>query len=68
MRIEIEAEELIAILDYIKGQRGLIGNADDLAKAIKEKLPEKIKRLTETRDQCVKSVPISSNSLTDWKS
>ena len=29
MKIEIEAEELIAILDYIKGQRGLIGNADD---------------------------------------
>lgn len=68
MKIEIEAKELTTLLDYIKEQRKPIGNADDLAKVIKEKLPEKIKRLTETRDQCVKSVPISSNSLTDWKS
>lgn len=34
MKIEIEAKELTALLDYIKGQREPIGNADDLAKSI----------------------------------
>ena len=38
MKIEIEAKELTALLDYIKEQRKPIGNADDLAKVIKEKL------------------------------
>ena len=41
MKIEIEAKELTVLLDYIKEQRKPIGNADDLAKVIKEKLPEK---------------------------
>lgn len=36
MKIEIEAKELTALLDYIKEQRKPIGNADDLAKVIKE--------------------------------
>lgn len=36
MKIEIEAKELTALLDYIKGQREPIGNADDLAKSIME--------------------------------
>lgn len=34
MKIEIETKELIALLDYIKGQREPVGNADDLAKEI----------------------------------
>lgn len=42
MKIEIEAKELTALLDYIKGQREPIGNADDLAKSIMENLPHKM--------------------------
>lgn len=34
MKIEIETKELTALLDYIKGQREPIGNADDLAKEV----------------------------------
>ena len=67
MKIEIEAEELIAILDYIKGQRGLIGNADDLAKAIKEKLPEKTKKLMESSERFVKTSSINSGNSINWK-
>ena len=36
MKIEIDAKELTALLDYIKGQREPIGSADDLAKSIIE--------------------------------
>ena len=67
MKIEIEAEELIAILDYIKGQRGLIGNADDLAKVIKEKLPEKTKKLMESSERFVKTSSINSGNSINWK-
>lgn len=42
MKIEIETKELIALLDYIKGQREPIGSADDLAKSIIENLPHKM--------------------------
>lgn len=42
MKIEIETKELIALLDYIKGQREPIGSADDLAKSIMENLPHKM--------------------------
>lgn len=42
MKIEIETKELIALLDYIKGQREPIGSADDLAKFIMESLPHKM--------------------------
>lgn len=42
MKIEIETKELIALLDYIKGQQEPIGSADDLAKSIIENLPHKM--------------------------
>lgn len=34
LKIEIDVKELIVLLDYIKGQREPVGNADDLAKEV----------------------------------
>lgn len=42
MKIEIDAKELTALLDYIKGQREPIGSVDNLAKSIMENLPHKM--------------------------
>lgn len=42
MKIEIETKELIALLDYIKGQREPIGDVDDLAKSVMDNLPNKM--------------------------
>lgn len=42
MKIEIDVNELTALLDYIKGQREPIGNADDLAKSIMKNIPHKM--------------------------
>lgn len=42
MKIEIDAKELTALLEYIKGQREPVCNADDLAKSIMENLPHKM--------------------------
>ena len=44
MKIEIDANELTALLEYIKGQREPVCNADDLAKSIMENLPHKMKK------------------------
>jgi hypothetical protein len=67
MKIEIEAKELTALLDYIKEQRKPIGNADDLAKVIKEKLPEKTKKLMESSERFVKTFSINSGNSINWK-
>lgn len=42
MKIEIDTKELTALLDYIKGQREPIGNAQALAEEIVKGLPQKI--------------------------
>ena len=42
MKIEIDVKELTALLEYIKGQREPVCNADDLAKSIMENLPHKM--------------------------
>ena len=42
MKIEIDVKELATLLDYLKGKRGPIGSADDLAKSIMENLPHKM--------------------------
>lgn len=42
MKIEIETKELTALLDYIKGQREPIGNAQVLAEEVVKGLPQKI--------------------------
>ena len=42
MKIEIDAKELTALLDYIKGQREPIGNTNNLVKSIMENLPNKM--------------------------
>lgn len=67
MKIEIETKELTAFLDYIKGQREPIGNADDLAKVIKEKLPEKTRKLMESSERFVKTSSINSGNSINWK-
>ena len=67
MKIEIDAKELIAILDYIKEQRNLVENVDDLAKVIKEKLPEKTKKLMESSERFVKTSSINSGNSINWK-
>lgn len=42
MKIEIDVKELTALLDYIKGQREPIDNAQALAEEIVKGLPQKI--------------------------
>lgn len=42
MKIEIDAKELTALLEYIKGQREPVGNAQALAEEIRKNLPNKI--------------------------
>lgn len=67
MKIEIEVKELITLLDYIKEQRKPIGNTDDLVKVIKEKLPEKTKKLMESSERFVKTSSINSGNSINWK-
>lgn len=45
MKIEIDVKELATLINMIREQREPIGNSDDLAKTIKEKLPEKLASL-----------------------
>lgn len=42
MKIEIDIKELAALIDYIKGQRELIGDTKKFAEAISKELPQKI--------------------------
>ena len=42
MKIEIDAKELTALLEYIKGQREPVGNTQALVEEIRKNLPKKI--------------------------
>lgn len=42
MKIEIDAKELTALLEYIKGQREPVGNTQALAEEVVKGLPQKI--------------------------
>ena len=42
MKIEIDAKELAALIGYLREQRDHVGDADDLAKEIVKRLPDKI--------------------------
>lgn len=50
MKIEIDAKELTALLDYINGQQEPVGNTQALAEEIRKNLPQniasKLSRLT----------------------
>lgn len=46
MKIEIDIKELIALLDYIKGQREPVGDIQSLAKELVRGLPQEVSLLS----------------------